>query len=92
MTSIIIPGRTFAPAYKEMNISTSVLSRTLETAVTLGCIALPWGVAAVYLQKVLNVGFEYIPYTFISFVSPIIAIIYAFLGFAMWPYNKKAKQ
>lgn len=90
MTSIIIPGRTFAPAYKEMNVHTSVLSRTLESSATLGCIALPWGVASVYLQKVLNVGFEYIPYTFISFISPIIVIIYALTGFAMWPYEEKA--
>jgi NhaC family Na+:H+ antiporter len=84
MASIILPGRTFRPAYKEMNIDTSVLSRTLESAATLGCMALPWGVASVYLQKVLNVGLEYIPYTFISLIAPIFVIIYAFTGFATW--------
>ncbi|ACB85406.1 Na+/H+ antiporter NhaC [Natranaerobius thermophilus] len=77
MVSIIVPGRTFQPAYNDMNVELSVLSRTLESAATLGCIALPWGVASVYLQGVLDVGFEFIPYTFISFLAPVIVIIYA---------------
>ncbi|OWZ83214.1 Na+/H+ antiporter NhaC [Natranaerobius trueperi] len=84
MVSIIVPGRTFQPAYKDMNIHLSVLSRTLESAATLGCIVLPWGVVAVYVQGVLNVGFEFIPYTFISFLAPIIVIIYALTNTAQW--------
>ena len=84
MVSIIVPGRTFRPAYEERGLDLSVLSRTLETAATLGCIVLPWGVAALYLQGVLGVGFEFIPYTFVSFITPIIVIIYAFTGIAMW--------
>jgi NhaC family Na+:H+ antiporter len=78
--SIVIPGRTLAPAYQEMNIDTSVLSRSLETASTLGCSILPWGVVSVYIQNVMDIGFSYIPYTFLSFLAPIIAVIYAYTG------------
>ncbi|TDO72685.1 NhaC family Na+:H+ antiporter [Halanaerobium saccharolyticum] len=78
--SIVIPGRTLAPAYQEMKIKTSVLSRSLETASTLGCSILPWGVVSVYIQNVMDIGFSYIPYTFLSFLAPIIAVIYAFSG------------
>jgi len=78
--SIVIPGRTLAPAYREMKIKTSVLSRSLETASTLGCSILPWGVVSVYIQNVMDIGFSYIPYTFLSFLAPIIAVIYAFSG------------
>ncbi|MEC9490468.1 MAG: Na+/H+ antiporter NhaC [Halanaerobiales bacterium] len=78
--SIVIPGRTLAPAYQEMKIKTSVLSRSLETASTLGCSILPWGVVSVYVQNVMEIGFSYIPYTFLSFLAPIIAVIYAFSG------------
>ncbi|AEE92004.1 Na+/H+ antiporter NhaC [Tepidanaerobacter acetatoxydans Re1] len=85
MVSIIVPGRTLEPAFHEMKIHTSVLSRTLETGATLMCGALPWGVASVYAQNVLNVGFEYIPYCYLPFIAPIIAIIYAFVGFATFP-------
>lgn len=82
MVSIIVPGRTLEPAYREMNIKTCVLSRTLETGATLMCGALPWGVASVYAQNVLDVGFEYIPHCYLPFIAPVIAIIYAFVGFA----------
>lgn len=85
MVSIIVPGRTLEPAFREMKIHTSVLSRTLETGATLMCGALPWGVASVYAQNVLGVGLEYIPYCYLPFIAPIIAIIYAFVGFATFP-------
>jgi NhaC family Na+:H+ antiporter len=85
MVSIIVPGRTLEPAFREMKIHTSVLSRTLETGATLMCGALPWGVASVYSQNVLGVGLEYIPYCYLPFIAPIIAIIYAFIGFATFP-------
>lgn len=78
--SIVIPGRTLAPAYQEMKIKNNVLSRTLETASTLGCSILPWGVVSVYIQNVMDIGFSYIPYTFLSFLAPVIAVIYAFSG------------
>lgn len=91
MVSIIVPGRTLEPAYREMKIHTSVLSRTLETGATLMCGALPWGVASVYAQNVLDVGFEYIPYCYLPFIAPIIAIIYAFTGFATFPAEPEKK-
>ena len=85
--SIVIPGRTLAPAYQEMNIKTSVLSRSLETASTLGCSILPWGVVSVYIQNVIDIGFSYIPYTFLAFLAPIIAVIYAFRGSFVFKEN-----
>jgi len=78
--SIIIPGRTLSPAYEEMKVNNSVLSRSLETASTLGCSILPWGVVSVYIQNVMDIGFGYIPYTFLSFLAPVIAVIYALSG------------
>ncbi|WP_273701784.1 Na+/H+ antiporter NhaC family protein, partial [Tepidanaerobacter acetatoxydans] len=91
MVSIIVPGRTLEPAFHELKIHTSVLSRTLEIGSTLMCGALPWGVASVYAQNVLNVGFEYIPYCYLPFIAPIIAIIYAFVGFATFPAEPEEK-
>ena len=84
MVSMIIPGRTLEPAYKKMNIKNNVLSRTLETSATLGCAVLPWGVVSVYIQNVLDVNLGYIPYTFLPFIAPIITMIYAFTGFALF--------
>lgn len=80
--SIIVPGRTLEPAYREMNVNTNVLSRSLETSATLACSVLPWGVVSVYVRGVLNIGFGYIKYTYLPFLAPIIAIIFAILGIA----------
>lgn len=88
MVSIILSGRTLEPAYREMNIDTSVLSRTLEAAATLGCAVLPWGVVSLYIQNIFDIGFEFIPYTFLPFIAPAITIIYAFTGFATWTQKK----
>jgi NhaC family Na+:H+ antiporter len=88
MVSMLLPGRTLSPAYKEMNIKTNVLSRTLESAATLGCAVLPWGVVSVYIQNVLDISLGYIPYTFTPFISPIISIIYAFLGVAVFKLDE----
>jgi len=84
MLAIILPGRTFKPAYEKMNIHPKVLSRTLEDAGTLGTVIIPWGTSALYLMGVLSVGPGYIPYTFLSFLCPIFAIIYAFTGIGVW--------
>lgn len=77
MVSIIVPGRTLKPAYDAMGVDASVLSRTLETAATLGCGVLPWGVVSLYAQNILDVGFGYIPYAFLSFIAPVIVVLYA---------------
>jgi NhaC family Na+:H+ antiporter len=90
MVSMIIPGRTLEGAYQEMNIKKNVLSRTLETSATLGFAVLPWGVVSVYIQNVLDVGLNYIPYTFLPFIAPVITLIYAFTGFALFKRDTPA--
>lgn len=92
MVSIIVPGRTLEPAYRKMKVDNSVLSRTLETSATLGCGILPWGVVSVYARGVLDVGLGYIPYAIIGFLAPIIAVIFAYTGFATFRTNKEEVQ
>ena len=87
MVSMIIPGRTLDPAYQELNVKNNVLSRTLETSATLGCAVLPWGVVSVYIQNVLDIGLGYIPYTFVPFIAPVITLIYAFSGIALFKHE-----
>lgn len=82
--SLILPGRTFLPIYKEKKIKTSVLSRTLEDGGTLGSIIMPWGLIAIYSMGVLKVGIGFIPYSLLSFLVPIFTIFYAITGIAVW--------
>lgn len=89
--TLVVSGRTFLPAYRKMGVKSKVLSRTLEDAGTMGSIILPWGTSALFLMKVLNVGPGYIPFVFLSFLSPIVAIVLAYTGFGVWKEEKAAE-
>lgn len=90
--SLILPGRTFLPLYKEKKIKTCVLSRTLEDGGTLGSLIMPWGLLAIYAMGVLKVDISYIPYSLLSFIVPIFTILYAVTGFAVWKEDKKGDK
>ena len=82
--TLILPGKTFEPAYKKMNIHGKVLSRTLEDIGTLGLVLIPWTNPAIYLMSTLGVDTSYIPYTFLSMIVPVIAVAFAFTGIGVW--------
>ena len=82
MLAIILPGKTFKPVFDRMGIAPEVLSRTLEDAGTLGSVIVPWGIPALFLMGALSVDASFIPYVFLSLISPLFAILYAATGFA----------
>lgn len=83
--AIIIPGRMYRPAYKKLGLLPQVLSRTSEDSGTVFSPLVPWGLCGVFFYGCLGVPtIEYIPYTFLSFLVPVIAVIYAWVGFAMF--------
>lgn len=83
--AIIIPGRMYRPAYKKLGLLPQVLSRTSEDSGTVFSPLVPWGLCGVFFYGCLGVPtIQYIPYTFLSFLVPIIAVIYSWVGFAMF--------
>ncbi len=83
--AIIIPGRMYRPAYKKLGLLPQVLSRTSEDSGTVFSPLVPWGLCGVFFYGCLGVPtWEYIPYTFLSFLVPVIAVVYAWIGFAMF--------
>lgn len=82
--TLILPGKTFSPAYEKMNIHGKVLSRTMEDIGTLGLVLIPWTNPAIYLMSTLGVDTSYIPYTFLSLTVPVIALIFAVTGIGVW--------
>ncbi|WP_240376827.1 Na+/H+ antiporter NhaC [Bacillus piscicola] len=83
--SIILPGQMLEDSYKRANMHPVNLSRTLEDAGTIIHPIIPWGVIGAFIMTTLNIGVEYVPYTFISFITPLIAIIYGYTGFSLKP-------
>ena len=83
--SIIIPGRMFLPGYRKLGIRTDVASRTCEDAGTVTSPLVPWGLCGVFFTGTLGVPtLEYLPYTFLAYLTPIVAIIYAVTDKFIW--------
>ncbi|MEG0284040.1 MAG: Na+/H+ antiporter NhaC [Erysipelotrichales bacterium] len=85
--SMIIPGRMFAPAYKEQNLKLVNLTRTLADSGGLIDAIVPWSLSGVFMAGALGIPvLTYAPYTFFTFVVPVIAIFYAVTGIN-FPYE-----
>lgn len=83
--SIIIPGRMFLPAYKKLGIRSDVASRTCEDSGTVTSPLVPWGLCGVFFTGTLGVNtLEYLPFAFLCYLTPIVAIIYALTGKFIW--------
>ncbi|MBS0543244.1 MAG: Na+/H+ antiporter NhaC [Proteobacteria bacterium] len=86
--SIALPGRMFSPAYRGKGYSTLNLSRALEEGGTLVSPLVPWNAGGAIVITALGLGvsdghFEnllYIPLSFACWISPVIGIVYAYLG------------
>jgi len=86
--AIIIPGRMYLPAYKKLGIRTDVASRTCEDSGTVTSPLVPWGLCGVFFTGALGVGtLEYLPYAFLCYLTPIVAIAYAITGKFIWKEN-----
>ncbi len=77
--AIIIPGRMLVPAYKEKKLLPQVCSRVAEDSGTVTSPLVPWGLCGVFFTGALGVAtMDYFPYVFLSFLAPIITIIYGY--------------
>ncbi|QVY62339.1 Na+/H+ antiporter NhaC [Cytobacillus gottheilii] len=82
--AIILPARTFVQKYKDMNIDTKNLSRTVESMGTVGINLVPWSVPAVFASGVLGVSaWEFIPYAFFIYLVPLVNLLFGFTGWTI---------
>lgn len=87
--SIILGGQLYADAYDEKDIDRSVLSRSLEEGATLSTPLIPWTTGGAFFAATLNVPtLDYLPYAFLNLLNPIIAIVFAYLGIALFRQKK----
>jgi NhaC family Na+:H+ antiporter len=81
---IILGSRTFHGAYKEMDINSKVLSRTLEDTNTIAAPLVPWSTASIYACSVMGVTTAYIPYALLAFIVPFFSVFCCYSGWGMW--------
>lgn len=83
--SHVVTGKVMAPVYREKGVDPHVLSRTMEDSGTLGGCLMPWHTNAVYFTGTLGVLYiEYLPWVLLSYIVPILSLIAAAVGFAIW--------
>ncbi len=83
--SIVMPGRMFAPAFREKGLHPRLLSRSLEDSGTLTSVLIPWNTCGAYNSSVLGVAtLSYVPYAFLNYLNPLVAIAMSFMGIALF--------
>ena len=79
--SILIPGRMFAPAYREKGIHPKSLSNALESAGTVTSCLIPWNTCGVFIASNLGVMWaQYAPWAVFNYTMPILCFVLAFFG------------
>ncbi|MCC5833560.1 MAG: Na+/H+ antiporter NhaC [Opitutales bacterium] len=79
--AIILPGRMYQSAYQRMKLHPKNLSRTVEDAGTMTSPLIPWNTCGATMMVVLGVSpFVYLPYAFFNLLTPIVAILWSYLG------------
>ena len=79
--SIVVPGRMYAKAYKDMGLHPKTLSNALESTGTLTSALIPWNTCGVFLFGVLGVTtMEYLPYAIFNYTMPLVVLALSFVG------------
>ncbi len=80
--SIILTGNMFKDIYRKKGYESRLLSRTTEDAVTVTSVLVPWNTCGMTQATVLNVPtFVYLPYCIFNWVSPLMSILMAAIGY-----------
>jgi NhaC family Na+:H+ antiporter len=83
--SLILTGQMFKQKYNEQKIDRSVLSRSLEEGGTLMTALIPWTTTGAFYAATLGVPtLEYAQWSLLNWINPIIGIIFAWLGLALF--------
>ncbi|HOO62652.1 MAG TPA: Na+/H+ antiporter NhaC [Synergistaceae bacterium] len=92
--AIVMPGRMFKPAFDEKGLDPRMLSRSLEDSGTLTSVLIPWNTCGAFQSQVLGVPtLEYLPYAFMNYLNPLVAIIITYLGIGVfWQEGKNPKE
>ncbi len=91
--AIVVPGRMFKSAYKDKGLKPELLSRTLEDSGTITSVLIPWNTCGATQSRVLGVATSaYLPYAFFNLISPIMAIIIAYLNIKIRRLDKEVIQ
>jgi NhaC family Na+:H+ antiporter len=78
----VLPARMFTHEFERRGLAPEVLSRAVEDSGTVTSVLVPWNTCGAYISGVLGVPTaSYFPYCFFNILSPILDVVYGFVGF-----------
>jgi len=78
----VLPARMFANEFERRALAPQVLSRAVEDSGTVTSVLVPWNTCGAYISGVLGVSTaSYFPYCFFNLLSPVLDVVYGFVGF-----------
>ena len=90
--SILVPGRMYAPAYRERGIHPKCLSNALESAGTVTSCLVPWNTCGMFIRNTLGVStVTYAPWAIFNYSMPIICFVMAFMGITVTKMTDEEK-
>lgn len=90
--AIAIPAVAFKDACDEMDINRAVLSRTLEDVGTMVAAIVPWSAWVIGYGVLLGTTVrDFIPFTFLCILSPIVALVNILLGIGLFRSSDEVK-
>lgn len=87
---IILPGRILKDKYKELELDSAVLARTIsDTGVTVAPL-MPWNINSFLIKPIMGItAMQYAPYSVLCYVSPLVTVAAAFILYRNNKSNKK---
>ncbi|MBB6215894.1 NhaC family Na+:H+ antiporter [Anaerosolibacter carboniphilus] len=78
---ILLPGRFLKSKYEELNVDRAILARTIADTGTTIAPLIPWNVNAIIAAAITGVSAgKYGPYAVLCYISPVLTIIFGYLG------------
>ena len=89
----VLPSRMFAAEFRRRGLAPEVLSRAVEDSGTVTSPLVPWNTCGAYMSGVLGVATaDYLPYCFFNFLSPVLDILFGFVGFKVPPLSEESEE
>jgi Na+:H+ antiporter, NhaC family len=86
----VLPARMYASEFERRGLPPQLLARAVEDSGTVTSVLVPWNTCGAYISGVLGVPTaSYLPYCFFNLASPILDVIYGFVGFKVSPGDGK---
>ncbi len=77
--SIVLTARMFRESYMKHKLKPVVLSTVIADSGSILSYVIPWNVHGAFVAGAMGIGMAFAPYAFLSYISPVVTIILAFI-------------